>query len=158
MLIANYKLHSLDGGSKLLEERQIFIQQNKTNPFVLKYFRPFGEIALSIEMYTKCIPNWDSFRENFPSFNLCWDKNALRLNRNNFQMVIAINILFSALHTTPYFYRKLYFRVLDMHNADDTRPDTPCGSKPPYRVGVFKSLQISCVHRGVQSLLICPVG
>ena len=44
--------------------------------------------------------------KTYPLLILCWDKNALRLNRNNFQTVIAINILFSELHTTPFFYGK----------------------------------------------------
>ena len=89
---------------------------------------------------------------------LCWGTNALRLNRYNFRTVTAMNIVFSALHTRPVFYGKLFFRVLHMHSADDTRPDTPWGSKPPYlRVGEFKSLHLWCVRREVLSLLICYV-
>ena len=91
------------------------------------------------------ILNETVYAKTYPLLILFWDKNALHLNSNNFQKVIAINFLFSALHTTPFFCGKLYFRVLHMHSADDTRLDTPWGSKPPYlRVGAFKSLQIWC--------------
>ena len=48
-------------------------------------------------------------------------KIPLRLNRYNFQMVKAIDILFSTLHTTLFLYGEIRFGVYD----------TPLGSNPP---------------------------
>ena len=77
-------------------------------------------------------------------------------------MIKAIKVLFSTLHTTlhttSFLHEKIYLAVLHQHNADGTRSDTTWGSKLPYlQVEAFKSLQIQCVHRGVLSLLNCPV-
>ena len=82
-------------------------------------------------------------------------KNALRLNRYNFRTVKAIDVLFSTLHSTPFPYVDLYFRVLHKLHAYVMRPDYPWGSKLPHlQVGASNSFQIQCVCRGVLSLLI----
>ena len=102
---------------------------------------------------------WDRFREKGPSayYKICY-KNALRLNRYNFRTVNAIDFLFSTLHSTPFLYVDLYFRVLHKLRADAMRPDYPWGSKLPHlQVGASNSFQIQCVCRGVLSLLICSV-
>ena len=65
------------------------------------------------------------------------------MNRYNFRTVIAMNILYSKLHTTPFVYGKIYFGVLHMHDIGDTRSDTPWDSNPQHLpVGALKSLQI----------------
>ena len=102
---------------------------------------------------------WDRFREKGPSayYKICY-KNALRLNRYNFRTVNAIDFLFSTLHSTPFLYVDLYFRVLHKLLADVMRPDYPWGSKLPHlQVGASNSFQIQCVCRGVLSLLIFSV-
>ena len=52
-------------------------------------------------------------------------KNAFCLNRCNFRTVKAIDFLFSILHSTPFLYVDLYFRVLHELRADVMRPDYP---------------------------------
>ena len=102
---------------------------------------------------------WDRFREKGPSayYKICY-KNALRLNRYNFRTVNAIDFLFSTLHSTPFLYVDLYFRVLHKLRADVMRPDYPWGLKLPHlQVGASKSFQIQRVCRGVLSLLIFSV-
>ena len=102
---------------------------------------------------------WDRFREKGPSayYKICY-KNALRLNRYNFRTVNAIDFLFSTLHSTPFLYVDLYFRVLHKLRADVMRPDYPWGSKLPHlQVGASNSFQNQCVCRGVLSLLIFSV-
>ena len=102
---------------------------------------------------------WDRFREKGPSayYKICY-KNALRLNRYNFRTVNAIDFLFSTLHSTPFLYVDLYFRVLHKLHANVMRPDYPWGSKLPHlQVGASNSFHIQCVCRGVLSLLICSV-
>ena len=91
-------------------------------------------------------------------YKIC-HKNALRLNRYNFRNVNAIDFLFSALHSTPFLYVDLYFRVLHKLRADVMRPDYPWGSKLPHlQVGASNLFQIQCVcSRGVLSLLIFSV-
>ena len=84
---------------------------------------------------------WDRFREKGPSayYKICY-KNALCLNRCNSRTVHAIDFLFSTRHTTPFQYVTLYFGVLHKLCADDTRSDSPWGSKTPYlQVGASKS-------------------
>ena len=102
---------------------------------------------------------WDRFREKGPSayYKICY-KNALRLNRYNFRTVNAIDFLFSTLHSTPFLYVDLYFRVLHKLHANVMRPDYPWGSKLPHlQVGASNSFHIQCVCRWVLSLLICSV-
>ena len=95
---------------------------------------------------------WDRFRKKGPS---AYYKNALCLNRHNFRTVNVIDFLFSALHSTPFLYVDLYFRVLHQFHADVMRPDYPWGSKLPHlQVGASNSFQILCVYRGVLSLFI----
>ena len=102
---------------------------------------------------------WDRFREKGPSeyYKICY-KDGLRLIRYNFRTVNAIDFLFSTLHSTPFLYVYLYFRVLHKLRADVTRPDYPWGSKLPHlQVGASNSFQIQFVFRGVLSLLIFSV-
>ena len=108
--------------------------------------------------YTECNIG-DRFREKGPSayYKICY-KNALRLNRYNFRTVNAIDFLFSTLHSTPFLYVDLYFRVLHKLRAYVMRPDYPWGSKLPHlQVGASNSFQIQCVCRAVLSLLIFSV-
>ena len=98
-------------------------------------------------------------RDNMGSFgpsayyNICY-KNALHLNRYNFRTINAIDFLFSTLHSTPFLYVDLYFRVLHKLRANVMRPDYPWGLKLPHlQVGASNSFQIHCVCRGVLSLL-----
>ena len=42
------------------------------------------------------------------------EKDPLRLHRNNFRTVNAINFLFSTLHTTPFLYGKILLEVLHL--------------------------------------------
>ena len=70
-------------------------------------------------------------------------KNALRLNRYNFRNVKAIDFLFSTLHSTPFLYVDLYFRVLHKLLVDIMRPDYPWGSKLSHvQVGATNLFQI----------------
>jgi len=72
------------------------------------------------------------------------------MNHYNFPTIIAIDILFSPLHTTPFLYSKMYFGALHYIRADVPTCDTPWGSKLPYlRVGAVKLLQIRYLGRGV---------
>ena len=93
--------------------------------------------------WLKILTKLGQFQCKFPLLISWWHTNALCLNCNNFQTVMATNILFSALHTTPFFYGKLYFRLLHMHSDDDTRSNTPWGSKPPYLPPSGRSFQIT---------------
>ena len=83
--------------------------------------------------------------------NICY-KNALRLNRCDFQTVHAIEFIFSRLYTTPFPYVKWCYG-----DCTSSVPDSPWKSKKPHlQVGASKSLYIRYVHRGGQSLLMCP--
>ena len=117
----------------------------------------YGSVSEKMKSGYTCI--WDRFREKGPSayYKICY-KNALRLNRCNFRTVNAIDFLFSTLHSTPFLYVDLYFRVLHKLHTDVMRPDYPWGSKLPHlQVGASNSFQIQCVCRGVLSLLIFSV-
>ena len=115
-------------------------------------------IFITLHFIQSCII-WDRFREKGPSeyYKICY-KDGLRLIRYNFRTVNAIDFLFSTLHSTPFLYVYLYFRVLHKLRADVMRPDYPWGSKLPHlQVGASNSFQIQFVFRGVLSLLIFSV-
>ena len=103
-------------------------------------------------------PQDQNYRDQNSSDSPICYKNVLRLNGYNFRTVNAIDFLFSTLHSTPFLYVDLYFRVLHKLHADVMRPDYPWGSKLPHlQVGASNSFQIQCVCRGVLSLLIYSV-
>ena len=54
--------------------------------------------------------------------------------------------------------QRMNHNTTDKRGTDVTKFNTPRGSKPPHvQVGVFESLQIRSVCKGVLSLLICSV-
>ena len=55
---------------------------------------------------------------------------ASNSKRYIFKRVCTIDFLFSALHTTPFFYAKIYFGVLHLLRARIATSDTTPGSNP----------------------------
>ena len=84
------------------------------------YGRMYGVLQYMEQFTTKC---------RDPNIIKCY-KNPLRLHRYNFQMVNAINFLFSTLHTTPFLCSKLLLGVLHMLRARIATSDTPQGMNP----------------------------
>ena len=83
---------------------------------------------------------------------------ASNLNCYIFRKIYDVGFLFSACHTGTFLYVTIYFGVLLKHGADVMTSHTQWGLKQLYlQVGVFKSLPIWCIPRGILSLLICSV-
>ena len=58
-------------------------------------------------------------------------KISLRLNHYSVRTVIAIDFLFSILHTIPFLYGKIFLGVLHMLHTSIATFDTPPGPNPP---------------------------